>query len=204
LGVLRLRVVGRSNVAVVGFVGSRSVGPAYAGLVAACVASVTRRGAAVVVGCASGADQLALACALAVGTPAGVTVFAVGGADGSGFARGLVPAGVVAAEAAGCSVRWWAGGAPAVPLRARLALRSRALVAHVAAGGPGSGLVAFLGPGAARGTWAAIRHAAALGVPLVVFPCGAAAPLPPLGFGAWVAAVPAGLWASAFRWVPAM
>jgi hypothetical protein len=91
--------------------------------------------------------------------------------------------------------------------RASFARRSAALVAAVAEGGPGSGLVVFpaapcppgLRPsssvsacfcGLGSGSWASAALAAGLRVPLVVFPCGFSA-LPlwgvwrPAGSGAW-------------------
>ncbi len=89
----------------------------------------------------------------------------------------------------------------AVPFRARLVLRARALVA--AAGS----LVLFVGPsfasGGSRGSLGEARFAASRGLPVVVFPCGfPASSLPSLGAGSWVPAG-RGVWASAFRWSPA-
>ena len=122
-----------------------------------------------------------------------VAVGCAAGADG--FVRGAAPAArVFAASAFGSG-------------RASFARRSSALVAAVAAGGPGSGLVVFpaapcppgLRPsssvsacfcGLGSGSWASAALAAGLRVPLVVFPCGFSA-LPlwgvwrPAGSGAW-------------------
>ena len=96
------------------------------------------------------------------------------------------------------------------------AARSVALVRAAAAGGSGSGFVAFpsapcpagLSPSASpaacfcglgSGSWASAAFAAGLGLPVVVFPCGFSA-LPP--WGAWVPAG-SGVWASGFRLVVA-
>lgn len=94
----------------------------------------------------------------------------------------------------GASVRWWAGGGPAVPMAGRLASRSAALVSAVAASGPGSGLAAFVRyacpphllpasspsaafSGHASGSWGSLALAAGLGLPVVVFPVS------PSGYG---------------------
>ena len=115
----------------------------------------------------------------------GVAVGCAAGADG--FVRGAAPAAVVFSVAA------FGSG------RSAFARRSAALVRSVAAGGPGSGLVAFpaapcppgLVPSASvsacfcglgSGSWASAAFAAGLGLPVVVFPCGFSA-LPP--WGAW-------------------
>ena len=114
-----------------------------------------------------------------------VAVGCAGGADS--FVRAAAPGAAVFAVAS-----FGAG-------RSAFARRSAALVASVAAGGPGSGLVVFpsapcpagLLPsprssacfcGLGSGSWASAAFAAGLGLPLVVFPCGFSA-LPP--WGAW-------------------
>ena len=130
-----------------------------------------------------------------------VVVGCAGGADA--FVRSVAPGAVVfAVPGSGLRPAAW------------FAARSVALVRSVAAGGPGSGFVAFpsapcpvgLSPSAAAaacfcglgsGSWASAAFAAGLGLPVVVFPCGFSA-LPP--WGVWV---PAGarVWASGFRLV---
>jgi hypothetical protein len=87
-------------------------------------------------------------------------------------------------------VSWWAGGGPGVVLRARLARRSLAAVRLVAAGGPGSGLVAWSSrlpaipfragpwPSCGSGTWSSVAAAARLGVPVIVVPVGPLARVP--------------------------
>jgi len=122
----------------------------------------------------------------------GVAVGCAGGADG--FVRAAVPGAQV-----------FRVSPPLVP--AAFAARSVALVRAAAAGGPGSGLVAFpsaecpagLAPdpapgacfcGLGSGSWASAAFAAGLGLPLVVFPCGFSR-LPPWGLwrplsGAWL------------------
>ena len=132
-----------------------------------------------------------------------VAVGCAGGADA--FVRAAAPgARVFAVPGAGLRPAAW------------FAARSVALVRAAAAGGSGSGFVAFpsapcpagLSPSASpaacfcglgSGSWASAAFAAGLGLPLVVFPCGFSA-LPP--WGVWVPAG-SGVWASGFRLVVA-
>ena len=132
-----------------------------------------------------------------------VAVGCAGGADS--FVRAAAPgARVFAVPGAGLRPAAW------------FAARSVALVRAAAAGGSGSGFVAFpsvpcpagLSPSASpaacfcglgSGSWASAAFAAGLGLPLVVFPCGFSA-LPP--WGVWVPAG-SGVWAAGFRLVVA-
>jgi len=124
-------------------------------------------------------------------------VFAAFGPGGAGSCPVSSVAGVAAAAAAGVQVRWWAGGGPSVPLRARLARRSAALVSSASA------VVAFLASPAPGGSVGALSLAASRGLPAFACACGfSPALLPPLGAGSWVA-VASGPLAGAFRWVPA-
>jgi hypothetical protein len=88
------------------------------------------------------------------------------------------------------------------------------------AGGPGSGLVAFVGgacPAACRpvaaplssgrvvgggsGSWLAVALAVGAGLPVVVFaPAGVS--LPAWSGGRWVPSAASGVWAAGWRWVP--
>jgi hypothetical protein len=136
--------------------------------------------------------------------------------------------GVAGTLAAGASVSWWAGGGPTVPLAARLASRSSALVSAVAASGAGRGFVGFvsspcpasLGPspspsecfsGSGSGSWASFALASGLGLPVAVFPVGALASAGsagalPSAWGSWVPLGSSGsgsAWAGGFRLVPA-
>jgi len=206
-------------VALVGFVGSRSLSRSFARLVSCVVSAVFSAGRSVAVGCASGADALALSAALsalpAPSSSPSLRVFAAFGPGGVGSAGAVsaVPLVSRAAAVAGSPghglaspvvVSWWAGGGASVPLRARLAGRSSALVSACAAGGPGSGLVAFVsgGPSASPGSWGAVSLAVAAGLPVVVFICGAGrCELPSFGLGRWVRAG-SGVWASGWRWLP--
>jgi len=132
-----------------------------------------------------------------------VAVGCAGGADA--FVRAAAPyARVFAVPGSGWRPAAW------------FATRSVALVRAAAAGGSGSGLVAFpaapcpvgLLPsalpaacfcGLGSGSWASAAFAAGLGLPLVVFPCGFSA-LPP--WGVWVPAG-SGVWVSGWRLVVA-
>ena len=85
-----------------------------------------------------------------------------------------------------------------MPLRARLAARTRAVVAGA------STLVVFpASPSVAgSGSWLAASAAADRGLPMVAFPLGfPAASLPWLGTGVWAPVGGAGVWAEAWRWV---
>jgi len=215
----------------VGFVGSRSLPSRAApgGLVVSVVGSVLAAGRDVGVGCASGADSAAISAVLARGSAvaaARLSVFCAFGPAprfvGSWRFSGL-PA-VRAAVRAGAFVVPWAGAASADAawggshrLVARLARRSRALVAWAAAGGSGSGVVAFVAAPPPRpvrvgrswsacgsGSWSSVALAAGFGLPVVVFPVGCSGGvLPAWPGGSWRRAAASGVWARGWRWVPA-
>ncbi len=198
--------------AIVGLFGSRSLSSSSQSLVSRVVSSVSRSGRDVGVGCSVGADALALRSALALGVP--VHLFAIGGPGTSGavsgFWAGSFRSGLAAASSFCSSVRWWAGGPLAVSLRRRLSLRTRALVFAVAASGPGSGWVGFVGGGWRRsvGSWASVRWALLAGLPVVVFPVGCSVSCFPVQFSgvgpvSWVPVSSSGVWAGGFRAVPA-
>jgi len=180
----------------VAFVGSRSLGSSWSALVLACVRSVLGAGRGVAVGCAVGADSLAVAAVGACGAWSSLSLFAVGGPRFGGFWSGSSLAAVRAAAAAG-RVRWWAGGGARVPLRRRLAARSAACVRSASA------CVGFLASPASVGSLRSLRLAASLGLPVVVFACGfPASALPLLGAGSWVPCGGRGVWAAGWRWAP--
>ncbi|MCP3867754.1 MAG: hypothetical protein GY703_06600 [Gammaproteobacteria bacterium] len=201
--------------------GSRSLPGGFVPQVGRVVSALVGSGSMLAVGCATGADAAAVSSAVAVGAASRLRLFAVGGANGSGFA-GQVSAfsGVRSAVSAGAVVTWWAGGPAAVPLRVRLARRSLACARFTAAGGPGSGLVGFVfqlparsfgsgvWPSCGSGSWASAAAASRLGLPVVVVPVGSLAgvsvsSLPVLpGGGSW-APVGCGVLSGGFRWQPA-
>ena len=220
-----------SSLPLVGFCGPRVAPAGAAPLVSSLVRSALASGRGVAAGCALGVDSLAVSSALALGGAGSLSVFAAFGPSGLGsVASCSAPlSSVAAAASAGASVAWWAGGVPVrgglLPAPARLAARSLAFVRAVAASGAGCGLVAVVGalpssPLALRrasagrpwvssgsGSWSAVGAAAALGVPVVVFPLGGVAPaaLPLLaGGGSWSPAAAAGLWSAGWRWSPAV
>lgn len=170
--------------------GSRSLPAGGAEVIAQAVAALPS--GPVAVGCCVGADAAVLAA-----LPASrLAVFAAFGPGGQG-ACSLSSVGPVGmAAAAGAAVTWWAGGGPAVPLPARLAARTRAVV-----GAASSGLLLFPASPSSRGSWLAARLAVARGLPVVVVPLGfPASSLPVIGPGAWVPSllVPGGwAWSSA-------
>lgn len=181
--------------------GSRSLPASAGGLVARVCAALVRSGGSLVVGCAVGADSLVLSSALSGVVPvSSVRCFAAFGVGGVGSAGAVSAVSVVAAfAAAGGSVEWLVSGALSVPVRARLAARSRAVVSAASAG-----LVAFLSSPSSRGSLGAASFAAARGLRVVAFPAGfSGAAAPPLGpAGAWVPCEKSGVWASAWVWVP--
>lgn len=197
--------------------GSRSLPPGAVRTVGQVVPVLLGAGSVLSVGCASGADAAAVSSALAQGAGSRLQLFAVGGASGTGFAgKASAVAGLRAAVAAGAAVSWWAGGSAAVPLRARLARRSLACVQSASAGGPGSGLVAFVSslpsqpfgsgawPACGSGSWSSIAAAARAGLSVVVVPVGglSGSLLPGLpGGGSW-AAVSLAAQVGGFRWQP--
>ncbi|MBK8535197.1 MAG: hypothetical protein IPL59_08690 [Candidatus Competibacteraceae bacterium] len=141
--------------------------------------------------------QVAAVVASVLAAGRSVAVGCAGGADA--FVRAAAPAALVFSAAA-------FGSGPA-----SFARRSAALVAAVAEGGSGSGLVVFpaapcppgLLPapsvsacfcGLGSGSWASAAFAAGLGLPLVVFPCGFSV-LPP--WGVWRPAG-GGVWSGGF------
>jgi len=168
---------------VVGFLGSRSLGPSWGAWVRSALAWACPAGSSVgvAVGCSAGADSVALSSALGLGLP--VSLFAVGGP--SVPPRPGLPLGPLVGFWAGSSsllssvarlcssVFWFAGGPLAVPLRARLSLRSRALISAVSLSG-GSLVVAFVAGSVSKskGSWAAVRWALLAGLSVVVVPCG--------------------------------
>lgn len=187
------------------FGGSRSLGAAWSGLVSACVSAALVRCVGVSVGCAAGADAVALSSALGAPSfsPGLVRLAAVGASSGAGFWSGSAPFGLLArAAAAGVPVAWSAGGGSSVPFRARLLRRSLAALSGCA------GAVFFLASPGSSGSLRVAGAAAASGVPVVVFACGfSAPPCPPcpprlgrgrLASGSWS---PAGSFCGAARWV---
>jgi hypothetical protein len=200
--------------------------------IAAVVSDLVSSGSRLVTGCATGADAQAIRAALALGSPgvAALSILAVHGPvsppwsaprySAPGAWSGSALADVAAAQLAGVPVAWWAGGGPDLPLRARLARRSLAAVQLAAAGGFGSGLVAWPSrlpacpfragawPSCGSGTWASCAAAARSGLPVVVFPVGE---LAGLSLSAWPELAAGGDWwplksgvlAGAAQWSPA-
>ncbi len=184
---------------VVAVCGSRSLPVAAGPLVGQVVRSLVAGGSSLAGGCATGADGFALSSALASGACSRLSVFAAFGPGGAGAAGSVSAVSQVAAvAAAGASVAWWAGGPASVPVRVRLAARTRAVV-----GAANVGLVAFLGAPSSCGSLLACRVAAGRGLPVLVFPVGfPAGHLPSLGSGSWSPSGRGGVWSKAWRWVP--
>jgi len=182
---------------VVAVAGSRALPPAGLALVGPVCRSVVASGRSLVVGCAVGADAAVLSAGLPVSA---VRCFAAFG-RGPGFAgawRGSAAPAVGGFAASGGAVSWLAGGPLSLPLRARLASRTSAVVSAAS-----SGCVVFFGSPASRGSALAARLAVGRGLPVFGFPVGfSGALLPSLGAGEWVPFSGFGVWASAWFWMP--
>jgi hypothetical protein len=177
--------------------GSRALPGSAAPLVSRVLAGALRAGFSLSVGCAAGADALALTAGLDL-APGRVRVFAVGSASGEGFWSGSAPLPLLrSAAAAGCPVSWLAGGSLAVPLRGRLLRRSLAALAGCSAA------VFFLASPGSRGSLRVAAAAVKAGVPVFAFCCGFAGPPdPPLGSaGSWLPSALAG--SACWEWCPA-
>lgn len=176
----------------VALAGSR-VMPASGSALAVRVASdLAAGGASFVVGCCSGADAALLSAVPGFVPPSLVRCLAAFGPGGVGAGPASAVAQVSAFAGAGGSVQWWAGGPASVPLRARLANRTRAVVSSATAG-----LVVFFASPGSRGSLLACRCALARGLPVLAFAVGfSGSKLPALGAGAWLPAGPFG----GFKW----
>lgn len=180
----------------IGFTGGRSLNAGQLAI-AQDIARQAAHVGSVYTGCALGADAAAVAGALPVGGL--LHIFAVGTRTGAGFPRGFVPHHLGGIETTGGVILHWSAGGPlTVPLVARLARRSLAMVRAVALAA--GALVAFPVapcpprpfkpgpfPSCGSGTWATVAAAARLSVPVfAVCPFAPSAALP-VG-GAWVQA----------------
>jgi hypothetical protein len=178
---------------VVAFAGSRQISKDGAAVVAGVARAFAESGRSLVIGCCRGADAAVLSA-----VPASfVRVFSAFGPAGEGAGPMSAVAPVLSFAAAGGAVVWWAGGGSSLPLSARLARRTRAVVACASAG-----LVLFPSSPHSRGSWLAAQLAVARGLPVVAFPLGfAPSLLPLLGAGGWSRVARAGVFGGAWRWV---
>jgi hypothetical protein len=178
---------------VVAVAGSRVLPASGAALVVRVASDLAAGGASLAVGCCSGADAALLSAVPGSVPPSLVRCFAAFGPCGEDAGPFSAVAAVQAFAATGGSVSWWAGGPASVPLRSRLAGRTRAVV-----GAADAGLVAFFASPSSRGSLFACRFALSRGLPVVAFPVGfPAAELPLLSAGSWV---PCGAFGG-FKWV---
>ena len=187
-----------SSTPLVMFGGSRALPSSELGLVSQVVQAALERGFFISVGCAKGADQLALSAVLAAGAADRLSVFAIGSSSGNGFWSGSAPLEVLrAAQAAGASVVWQAGGSARVPFRARLLRRSLAALQGAAVA------CFFLASPSSAGSLNVAAKAAAAGCQVFAFACGfSGAPAPLSGqAGQWVPGSLARL--TCWRWQPA-
>lgn len=184
------------------FGGSRNLSQSFAPFIAGIVAQVIGKGFKVHAGCCAGADALIIQAAIQ--HPGSLSVFAVGDKFGQGFWAGSSYHLVTVAAHLGESVTWLAGGAPRVPLRARLIKRSVAALAGCSAA------VYFLAQPNSRGSLAVAGHAVAQGVQVFAFCCGFSGPPAPPTPKAGLRPKCAGSWQLAsfsgqkcWQWLPA-
>ncbi|MBE0435237.1 MAG: hypothetical protein IBX56_05465 [Methylomicrobium sp.] len=167
---------------VVAVAGSRALPASGSALVVRVVSDLAASGASFVVGCCSGADAALLSAVPGSLPPSLVRCLAAFGPGGVGSGPASAVDRVAKFAGSGGSVQWWAGGPASVPLRVRLAARTRAVV-----GSASAGLVVFFGSPSSRGSLLACRCAVARGLPMLAFPVGFSADrLPCLGAGFWV------------------
>jgi hypothetical protein len=178
----------------IAFVGSRSF--SNAALVSQVVAAVLPSGASLRVGCCVGADALVLSAVVAAGAASRLSVFSVFAPGGVGALPSSAVSAVHHAFLAGARVSWRVGsrGGLPLPVRARLAVRSRWVVG-------GASVVVCFWSGSPRfrsGSLVAAAFGVAQGAQLVAF--GGRPPALPSLAGVWVAGVFSGL--SCWRWSP--
>lgn len=167
---------------IVAVAGSRALPASGSALVVRVVSDLAAGGASFVVGCCSGADAALLSAVPGSVPPSLVRCLAAFGPGGVGAGPFSAVGQVARFAQSGGSVQWWAGGPASVPLRVRLADRTRAVV-----GSASAGLVAFFGSPCSKGSLLACRCALSRGLPVLAFPVGfPASKLPCLGAGFWV------------------
>lgn len=156
-------------------------------------------GSPLLVGCCVGFDAAVLSAVSTGAIPvSSVSCFAAFGSRGAGSCSLSASSAVFDFALLGGTVQWWAGGGSPVPLRARLARRSAALVEAA------SSVVVFAGssfPSCTGGSYLVASTAAARRLPVVVFPLGfCSSLLPSLGGlgGSWQT----GTWDGSFSWLP--
>lgn len=162
--------------------GSRAL-PAFGSALVVRVASLfAANGASFVVGCCTGADAALLSAVPGAVPPSLVRCLAAFGPSGAGACSASATKAVFSFISSGGSVAWWAGGAASVPLRSRLANRTRSVIASA-----DSGLIVFFSSPGSRGSVLACRCAVKKGLPVLAFPVGfSGKKLPDLGAGSWV------------------
>lgn len=167
---------------VVAVAGSRALPASGSALVVRVASELAAGGASFAVGCCAGADAALLSAVPGAVPPSLVRCLSAFGPGGVGSGSASAVAQVLAFASLGGSVQWWAGGPAQAPLKARLAARTRSVLALANAG-----LVVFFASPGSRGSLLACRCAVARGLPVLAFPVGfPPGKLPPLGPGSWV------------------
>ena len=119
--------------------GARSLPDNAIPLVSSVVGALLSAGRSLSIGCATGADAVAVSAVVSRHACSQLSVFAIGGQCGSGFVgRASSFSGVRVASVLGASVSWWSGGAASLSARQRLVARSLVCV------GSANAVVAFV------------------------------------------------------------
>ena len=189
--------------------GSRSLSSLHVGAVRSVTRALLDAGYSLRVGCAVGVDSTVISSVPAalvsrchVLAAFGPVSPPYGAPQGRYSAPGAWSGSAVASVAQhvqrGGPVTWWAGGDESVPGQARLAARTRAVVAQASAGC----VVFFESPGS-KGSALCARSAMSRGLPVFAFPLGfSGLNLPSLGAGSWSRfSVPSPL-AGCYIWQP--
>jgi hypothetical protein len=167
---------------VVALAGSRDLPASGSALVVRVASDLAAAGASFAVGCCAGADAALLSAVPGFVPPSLVRCLSAFGPGGAGSGRFSAVGAVSAFAGSGGFVQWWAGGPASVPFRARLAVRTRAMV-----NAADSGLVVFFSSPSSRGSLLACRCAVSQGLPVVAFSVGfPSEKLPSLGPGSWL------------------
>lgn len=146
------------------FGGSRALTQNHFSQVSQVVKASLAVGAGIHVGCAVGADQFIIQSACSF--PAQLQIFAQFSSSGAGAFPGSAVSAVLAAQQLGIPVSFLAGGPLSVPLRARLLKRSIAALRGCSLS------VHFLSNPASSGSLNTAAQAAAMGIPVYIFPLG--------------------------------
>lgn len=152
---------------ILGFAGSRDLPNTTFSLIDSIISEVS--GNIISVGCCVGADSLVLSSAIQ--RKERIKLFAIGDDLGRGFWKGSNQ-NIMSLSKKCFLVKWLAGGSLNVPIRARLARRSDALLEYVKSEKGTMIFFASSGPSEHSGTWRLVRKAVLSNTKAILFPIG--------------------------------